>query len=260
LISALLLAVTLALPSPIISRGSSRSRSIGSTPEARFLYNRGDCRFFLDTAVVGEWKELLPLGIFHGITTNPTLLKRADLACTIPQCEELAKLAFDLGAREFMLQAWGDCAATMVENGVALASSDRARIVIKVPVTIAGTTAAAALITRGISVCLTACYAQQQALIAGSVGAEYVAPYLGRMDDAGKDGFLECTQMQAITDGIGSETRILVASIRRVDQLSSLAAAGMDTFTFSPTIARGLFDVPLTSRAAAEFKQAADGF
>ena len=85
----------------------------------------------------------------------------------------------------------------MVETGLRLASIEPARVTVKVPVTAAGTAAAAELVQRGVRVCLTACYGREQALVAASVGAEYLAPYLGRMDDAGKDGMEECRAMQA---------------------------------------------------------------
>ena len=123
-------------------------------------------------------------------------------------------MAFSLGAGEFMLQTWGATVDEMVAMGISLSRCDPGRIVVKVPVTLDGTKAAALLTARGVRVCLTACYAREQALVAGAVGAEYLAPYLGRMTDAGKDGLHECEEMQAIVDGLGSTTRILVASIR----------------------------------------------
>ena len=94
-------------------------------------------------------------------------------------------------------QAWGATTEAMVETGLRLASIEPARVTVKVPVTAAGTAAAAELVQRGVRVCLTACYGREQALVAASVGAEYLAPYLGRMDDAGKDGMEECRAMQA---------------------------------------------------------------
>ena len=71
---------------------------------------RGGSRFFLDTADVTEWAALLPLGMFHGVTTNPTLLERAGVACTVEACRQLAVTAGDLGVEEIMLQA---CGATL---------------------------------------------------------------------------------------------------------------------------------------------------
>ena len=78
-----------------------------------------------------------------------------------------------------------------------------------------------------------------------------------RMTDNGKDGFVECRRMQNIVDGLGSDTRILVASLRDAETLADLAVDGLDTFTFSPAVARMLFEEPLTDVAAAEFEEAA---
>jgi len=220
--------------------------------------HRGHSRFFLDTADSNEWKSLLPLGIFHGITTNPVLLQRAGVPCTVESCRSLASQAFALGADEFMLQAWGENTAALIASGLALSEGNRENLVVKVPVTAAGTEAAAALIEAGVRVCLTACYGPHQALVAVSVGAEYLAPYLGRMNDAGKAGHEEIQAMQTVVDGLGGSTRIFAASIRHVDDLMTLASHGVHTFTFSPEVARMLFEIePLTDAAAADFEQAA---
>ena len=129
-----------------------------------------------------------------------------------------------------------------------------------------GTKAASMLIKAGIRVCLTACYASHQALIATAVGAEYLAPYLGRMNDAGKNGIEEIEKMQRIAKTCCSQyenhecdytrTRIFVASIRDVESMVELAGKGLDTFTFSPDIARALFMEPLTEKATVDFEDA----
>lgn len=237
-------------------------------------------RLFLDTADTSEWNELLPTGIFHGVTCNPTLLERAGHACTIELLHLLAARALRgneppvYGAAaaaaavappptdyaccdEFMCQAWGATVDELVYNGLALSSFDRSRVVVKVPVTAQGTQAARVLVGEGVRVCLTACYGAQQAIIAAGVGAEYLAPYCGRMDDQGLDGKAECRKMQAVVRGCQSGTRILVASIRNVETLTDLAAAGMETFTISPDVARSLFQVRLTEQAALEFEESA---
>lgn len=224
---------------------------------------RGGGRLFLDTAVESEWESLLPLGIFHGVTTNPVLLERAGHPCTVPALQDLARRALSQ-IPEFMCQAWGETPQEMYSIGMALSQPDRDRIVIKVPVTAGGTEAASKLAKSGVRVCLTACYASHQALIAAGIGVEYLAPYLGRMTDSGKDGMRECRKMQEIVNGLGSggadgtsTTRILVASIRDVKSLEDLAIDGLDTFTFSPDVARALFLEPLTDKAATDFEEAA---
>lgn len=158
---------------------------------------------------------------------------------------------------EFMCQAWGSTAQELYDCGMALSQPDRERIVVKVPVTTTGVEAASLLVQANCRVCLTACYNHKQALIAANVGADYIAPYLGRMTDAGMDGTAECWKMQEIVEGVQADTRILVASIRDCQTLVDLAAKGMETFTFSPTVARELFVEPMTVAAAAEFEAAA---
>lgn len=78
------------------------------------------------------------------------------------------------------------------------------------------------------------------------------------MTDNGKDGFEQCKKMQQIVTGMGSSTRILAASIRDANTLADLAVEGLDTYTFSPAVARELFDEPLTDTAADEFEAAAE--
>lgn len=218
--------------------------------------HRGECRFFLDTADTTEWDELLPLGLFHGVTTNPTLLERANEPCTVSNLHNLATKALS-STDEFMCQTWGSTAKEMYDNGMAISKKDREKIVIKVPVTKTGAEAATMLAEAGVRICLTACYDAKQALIAASMGVEYIAPYLGRMTDNGKDGLNQCKKMHKIVEGLGSTTRIFAASIRDAETLADLAVDGLYTYTFSPAVARELFDEPLTDTAAAEFEEAA---
>ena len=69
-----------------------------------------------------------------------------------------------------------------------VARLDPERLVVKVPATMEGIKAANALVVDGVRVTITAAYAPHQVLVAASIGANYVAPYLGRMNDAGRDG------------------------------------------------------------------------
>ncbi len=130
---------------------------------------RGECRFFLDTADTSEWDTLLPRGLFYGVTTNPTLLERADEPCTVDNLHKLATKALQ-HTEEFMCQSWGSTCDEMYNNGMAISEFDRERVVIKVPVTATGAEAAAKLTKAGVRICFTACYNKNQALIAASSG------------------------------------------------------------------------------------------
>jgi transaldolase len=213
-------------------------------------------RFMLDSADLKHWEEWLPTGLFYGVTTNPLLLEQSHVPCQIETLKMLASVAFELGVQEVQLQAWGGTLETYLQNGEALASLDP-RVVVKIPITKIGVTAAAQLIRQRVRVTLTGVDAVPQALIAAALGAEYAAPYLGRIHGSGRNGCEEIGAMQRSLSGVDSSTRLLVASIRRVEDIAILAAQGLNTFTFSSAIATQFFDVPATLNATEAFEQAA---
>lgn len=214
-------------------------------------------RLYLDTANIAAWETWLPVGIFHGVTSNPLLLERAQVPCTVASLKRLANKAFDLGAREVQLQTWGDTKQALIATGQALAEIDP-RVVVKVPITQLGTTAAAVLIANNIRVTMTAVYEIPQILIAAALGADYAAPYLGRISDTGQDGRAVLSKMQQALDGVQSPTRILTASIQDVDDMAYLATQGVNTFTFAPRIAEALFSSEQTAAATAAFEWSAE--
>ncbi|KAK9840782.1 hypothetical protein WJX81_004350 [Elliptochloris bilobata] len=215
-------------------------------------------RLFLDSASPVQWDRWSRYQLFYGFTTNPIILSRDQVPeCSIRCLGVLAKQAWDLGAQELQLQAWGDTAGRLFSVGLDLAAIDAARIVVKLPITAEGVEAAAYLKDRNVRVTLTGVYAAHQCVTALAVGADYLAPYLGRMNEAGRDGQAEIVRMQKTVTGLGSQMRVLVASVRQPADMAALAAQGCDTFTLSPDCARELFQEPLTLQAAADFQEAA---
>ena len=214
-------------------------------------------RLLLDSADPTAWDAWLPSGLFSGVTTNPTLLRRAAQPCTLEHLALLTARAFDAGVQELHLQAWGP---DLLACGRALAELAPGRIWVKLPITRAGAAAARSLIAEGCPVTFTACYEPAQVLLAAALGADYIAPYLGRITDLGRDGHAELTLMQRIVDGLarpapaGAALRLLVASLRSAEDLARLAAEGLDTFTISPAIAAELFAVQPTLVAADQFE------
>ncbi|MPZ73705.1 MAG: transaldolase [Nitriliruptorales bacterium] len=211
-------------------------------------------RLYVDTASRAAAEPLLATGVFHGLTTNPTLIEREGLESS--HVADIYGWATASGAEEVFLQAWGDDADAMQRCAEQLQSIGP-KVVVKVPVTPAGTAVAARLSVRGQPVLLTAVYNAAQALLAGATGAAYVAPYLGRMHDAGRDGTAEVLRMHRALAASGSRTRVLVASIRDLDTVVALAEQGVSCFALSPEVARGLFDEPLTHQAVEVFDKAA---
>lgn len=214
-------------------------------------------RLMLDTADRAAWAQWLPLGCFYGVTTNPILLEAAGIPYTLADLSRLARDALELGAGEVHLQSWGRTRELYLEHGRALAALSP-KVVVKVPTTIEGVAAAAHLAREGVRLTMTSVFTAAQALIASALGADYAAPYLGRMNDAGHDGFREIAMMAKSAQKQGSSMRILVASLRHAGDIVRLAADGLDTFTFNPKLAAAFFTDEEAAHAVEAFEAAAE--
>ena len=212
-------------------------------------------RLYVDSAEEKDWRYYLPTGIFYGVTTNPKLLNQTGIGFTIDRLAKLAQTAFELGANEIHLQAWGCEMEQMLKIARELARIDQ-RVMVKVPITPAGILCARKLIAEGSNVTMTAVHSAQQVLIAIALGADYAAPYLGRMTDAGLNGIEEVTSMGRIVAAMDSPLRLLVASIRQTADLKTLAERGLNTFTLLPKIIEDLFENELTRQAIISFEEA----
>jgi transaldolase len=206
---------------------------------------------YIDSADRDLIAEVWRSGVFAGVTTNPTILERAGLGQR--DVPELHAWLTDLGVRTIYVQVLGSTRDEM------LRSADRLRsigpVTVKVPATAEGYAAARTLVEQGVPVLLTVVYHPVQALMARDCGIQGVAPYVGRMTDAGRDGVGSVIAMQ---QAIGSEpTRILAASLRSADDIARLAAAGVPDFTLGGELARAVLDDDLTRSAVAEFEAAA---
>jgi TalC/MipB family fructose-6-phosphate aldolase len=211
-------------------------------------------RLYLDTADRAAAEDLLRTGLFAGLTTNPTILQRSGLG--VADTPEIYEWAVAAGAREVFFQAWGEDADTLVERGQRLRELGP-EVVVKVPASRAGAAACARLAAHGAPTLLTAVYAPGQVLVAAAAGATYIAPYLGRLNDAGRDGIAEVTAMQEVLAATGASTKILLASIRDVPSMVALARRGIDCFTIGPPVAEAFFAEHLTAAAVAAFEDAA---
>lgn len=210
-------------------------------------------RFYLDSADLAEARPLLGTGLLAGLTTNPTLLQRAGVRND--ELPDLVAGARDAGARTVFVQTWGEGADELVERGRWIRSLGD-DVVVKVPVTAAGLQATARLSGEGVPVLATAVYGAAQVLPVMAAGARYVAPYLGRMDDAGRGGRAEVATMQRIVTAAGADLRVLVASLRSVADVVALAELGVADFTLSATLWAALAADPLTDAAVEGFDAA----
>ena len=208
-------------------------------------------RILVDSADLGAIRDALKTGLVAGVTTNPTLLRRAGVSRS--GVLGLARAAFAAGAGEVHLQAYAEDTPGMIRDGLEFVELDASRIHVKLVATRAGYRAASALSAKGVNVTMTAVYTLNQALVAHSVGARSIAIYLGRLRDTGIDPMELAGRMQALLDAQGADLDILAASIRDPGELAELAIRGVASATVVPAILERLLDSDATTRDALVF-------
>ncbi|MBQ3360156.1 transaldolase family protein [Microbacterium sp. 22179] len=208
-------------------------------------------RLYVDSADVDRVSRLLAAGVVHGVTTNPTILERGGR--TAGEIPELYARWESEGAAEIFFQTWGGDTASFLRNAERIRELGP-RVAVKVPATAAGFAAASALVADGATVLVTAVYSVAQALACASIGAQYIAPYLGRMRDAGIDGDTVIARMQEVCEGSGSN--VLAASLRTADDIVGLRLAGVPYFTAAPDVIEQALFHEVSDSSAAEFDAA----
>ncbi|MCS6758358.1 MAG: fructose-6-phosphate aldolase [Candidatus Devosia euplotis] len=198
-------------------------------------------KFFVDTAEIKDIKEFYETGLLDGVTTNPSLIAKsgrdfkeviAEICALVPGpvSAEVASLDYD------GMVAEGEHLAKIAEN-----------VVIKLPLTLNGLKATKHFFDKGIKTNVTLCFSANQALLAAKVGATYISPFLGRLDDINLDGVELIENIRQIYDNYGLETHILAASIRSPNHVTQVALAGSDVVTIPPDVIRKLANHPLTN-------------
>ncbi|TCN18045.1 fructose-6-phosphate aldolase [Sinorhizobium americanum] len=205
-------------------------------------------KFFVDTADIGEIRELAAAGVVDGVTTNPSLIAKTGrpIREVVKEiCEAIeGPVSAEVTATEFDL---------MVAEGEQLASI-AANVAVKVPSTWDGFRACRALSERGLKVNVTLCFSANQALLAAKAGAAYISPFVGRLNDIGLDGMDVVREIRAIYNNDESfNTEILASSIRTPRHVTQAAMAGADIATLPPVVLRNLSKHPLTDRGLASF-------
>ncbi|MEW1973800.1 transaldolase family protein [Microbacterium profundi] len=208
-------------------------------------------RLYVDSADTERVSALLAAGVVHGVTTNPTILERGGR--TAAEIPSLYSQWVAEGAREIFFQTWGASRDELLRNASAIRGLGD-RVAVKVPATAEGFAVASTLVADGATVLITAVYSVAQALAAASIGAAYIAPYLGRLRDAGVDGDALIPEMQAVC--AGSTTNVLAASLRSADDIVSLRLAGVPYFTAAPDVLDQVLQHPVSDSSAVEFDAA----
>lgn len=210
-------------------------------------------RFFVDSVDMDEIARAQALGLADGVTTNPTLVAKSGRAheptiknilkrVKSPVCVETVYLTADEIVKEGLLfRKWG----REVEQ--------EKNVYVKIPVCREGLAAVRRLSEQGIPTTVTLVFTAAQAIAAAKAGASFICPFVGRLDDAGRNGMEVVRQIVDCYRQGGYATQVLAASIRTVDHVVGAALAGSHAVTIPPKLIDSLLADPLTDKGIAQF-------
>ena len=204
-------------------------------------------KFFVDTAEIKDIKDLYATGLLDGVTTNPSLIAKSgrDFKEVIKEICEIVPgpVSAEVASTEYDgMVAEGNHLAKIADN-----------VVIKLPLTMDGLRACKYFTDKGIKTNVTLCFSANQALLAAKVGATYISPFIGRLDDINADGVELIENIRIIYDNYAFSTEILAASIRTPNHITQVALAGADVATIPPAVIYKLADHPLTKSGLEAF-------
>jgi transaldolase len=215
-------------------------------------------KFFIDTADLAQIKEANDLGILDGVTTNPSLMAKVGIkgdAAVTNHYKTIAELVDGDVSAEVVSTEFKE----IIEEGKKLAAI-HPNIVVKVPMIKDGIKALKWFSDNGIKTNCTLVFSAGQAILAAKAGANYVSPFIGRIDDSNWDGVELIAQIAQIYTVQGYETEILAASIRSALHIVKCAEAGADVVTSPLEPILGLLKHPLTDIGLAKFLADAKAF
>lgn len=199
-------------------------------------------KFFVDSANIEEIAELKNLGLADGVTTNPSLILKAGR-----NFQSIAKDICELIEGPVSLEVSSSSIDQMRAEAEKLRVISE-NVVVKLPMTWNGLKVCRDLANSGIKVNMTLCFTANQAILAAKAGAEFVSPFVGRLDDTKIDGVGLIKEIRTIYDNYSFRTKILAASIRSLEHIKNCAIAGAEAVTAPPVILRELANHPLTDK------------
>jgi transaldolase len=204
-------------------------------------------QLFLDTASVKEIRTMWEIGILDGVTTNPSLVAKEGR-----RFEDVLREICALGVPSVSAEVVATETDGMLAEGRHLREIHPS-IYVKVPMTPAGLKATKILSQEGTRVNVTLVFSANQALLAAKVGAAYVSPFIGRLDDQGQDGMELIREIVTIYRNYHFATKVLVASVRHPVHVLDAAKIGADIATMPYAVMEKLVQHPLTDLGLARF-------
>lgn len=209
--------------------------------------------YVVDTANLEAIKHINEFYPLNGVTTNPSIISKENTQDFIGHMKKIR----DIIGPEKML-----CAQTLqteadkiVEEGVLMNDIIGGDFYLKIPIGEAGLKATMELKKRGVKVLMTAIFTPAQALMAAAAGADFVAPYVNRLDNVLADGVGVVASIVNQFDLYGYNCKCLAASFKNAQQVHECAQVGCHAVTVSPDIFKMLISHPLTDVAIAGFEK-----
>lgn len=206
---------------------------------------------YLDTANVQEVERLAHIFPIAGVTTNPSIVaaSRESIWDVLPRLKKAMGEPGTLFAQTMSRTAEG-----MVADARRLNEAVPG-IVVKVPVTAEGLAAIKLLKKEGIPTLGTAVYSASQGLLAALAGAEYVAPYVNRVDAQGGDGIRMVQELQTLLELHAPQSKVLAASFKTPRQALDCLLAGCEAITLPLDVAQQMLGTPAVESAIEKFEQ-----
>ncbi len=206
-------------------------------------------KLYLDSAKMDEIKKALSLGYVRGVTTNPTLLKKAEVWKENKDLRSFYSKLIDMCDGEVFVQVPSTKSDAIIEQ---LENLDMSKLVIKVPSVSNGVMTAKDLSDRGYSICATAVYTPSQAIVWSSLDVDYVAIYFNRMEALGN----AVENVEAIVNVLSkSRTKILAASVKTLEQMSFLINMGIEYITIGYDLLEKLIESDNSQRDTKTFDE-----
>ncbi len=200
--------------------------------------------YMADTANLKDLKELYNFFPLEGVTTNPTILKQSGMKLS-KAIDEIVKI---INGGMMHVQMISSTSDEMVREAIVYKSQFGLGddFYAKIPVTPEGYKAIRILKDQGINVTATAIFTQQQALVAAKAGADFVAPYVSRLDNISSHGIEVVSDIVENMIEFDLDTKVLAASFKTVDQIHRVSMGGSHSATIGPELLMQLIKHPMT--------------
>ena len=206
--------------------------------------------YIIDSANLEAIKACVDYFPVSGVTTNPTIITREKM-----ELKPLLLAIRNLIGPDRMLHVQVTCdnAADMVDEAVVLNNLLGPNFYVKIPVTKEGIKAIRLIKQKGINVTATAIFNQTQALMAAVAGADYVAPYVNKIDSIACCSANVIAEIVTLFEAHDLHTKVLAASFRNAEQVHQVALAGGHAATMRPEMFTELISHPFTDIAVENF-------